>query len=89
MHDNTEAIEIIVNGRVKSLPRKSVTPGGELSFGEVVELAYDPPPSGPYIQFKITYRHSAGRPSDGTLSEGSYVKIQEGTVFNVTHVDKS
>lgn len=89
MHDNTEAIEIIVNGRAKSLSRKSLTPDGEISFGEVVELAFDPPPSGPYIQFRVSYRHGAGRPTNGTLAESSLAKVQEGTVFNVTYVDKS
>lgn len=74
---------IIVNGR-----EKTVT-AGELSFAEIVALAFDSPPTGPYIVFTVTYRRGQGNKPEGTLIEGETVKIKEGMIFNVTATDKS
>ena len=78
-----KSIVIIVNGR------KKVVSSDELSFGEVVKLAYDPIPSGPYISITVTYREGAGRPPEGRLFKGQTVKVKEGTIFNVRITDKS
>ena len=80
-----DKVAIIVNGR----ERVVVSPDGEVSFDEVVRLAFDPPPSGPNIVFTVSYRNGAGRPPDGRLVEGQRVKIQDGTVFNASFTDKS
>lgn len=74
---------IIVNGREK------VVTARELSFAEVVALAFDTPPSGQNIVFTITYRRGEGNKPEGTLVEGETVKIKEGMIFNVTATDKS
>lgn len=83
--ENRNQFTIIVNTREKVV----VSPDGEVSFEEVVALAYDSPPSGPYIEFTIGYRNSAGRSPDGRLFPGQKVRIQDGTVFIVTFTDKS
>lgn len=75
--------KIIVNGREK------VVTARELSFAEVVALAFDTPPSGQNIVFTITYRRGEGNKPEGTLVEGETVKIKEGMIFNVTATDKS
>ncbi len=74
---------IIVNGREKVVTTK------ELTFDEVVALAFDNPPSGPYICFTITYRRGHGNKPEGTLTEGEAVKVKDGMIFNVTATDKS
>ena len=74
---------IVVNGR-----QKVVSPR-ELSFSQIVALAFDNPPSGPNIVFTITYRRGEGHKPEGTLTEGESVKIKEGMIFNVTATDKS
>ncbi len=74
---------IIVNGRQKLVTKK------ELTFAEVVALAFDNPPTGPNIVFTITYRRGEGNKPEGTLVEGETVKIKEGMIFNVTATDKS
>ena len=75
--------DVVVNGRPKTVP------SDDLTFNEVVELAFDPVPTGPYIMFAVTYRNGGGRPPEGSLVQGEGVKVKEGTVFNVTATDKS
>ena len=75
--------EIIVNGR------KKVVTKNELSFDEIVALAFNPVPSGPNIMFTITYRHGPAANPQGNLLEGGDVKLKDGMIFNVTATDKS
>lgn len=74
---------IIVNGRSKTVTKK------ELSFAEIVALAFDNPPTGDNVTFTITYRRGEGNKPEGTLVEGETVKIKDGMIFNVTPTDKS
>ena len=76
-------VTIIVNGRKKTVSEK------ELSFDQLIKLAFDNPPTGEFICFTITYRRGRGDKPEGTLSEGESVKIKRGMVFNVTATDKS
>jgi hypothetical protein len=77
------AITIYVNGREKTVTTK------ELSFDEIVALAFDNPPSGPNVYFTITYRRGHGDKPEGTLAEGETLKLKEGMIINVTPTDKS
>lgn len=83
MNDST--VNIIVNGRQKTVPKNA-----ELTVAQLVALAFDNPPSGANVDFTITYRKGGNehRP-EGTLSGNETVKAKEGTVFNVTATDKS
>ena len=74
---------IIVNTEDKIVTSK------ELSFDEVVLLAFPNPPTGPNVGFTITYRRGHGEKPDGTLVEGGTVKVKDGMIFNVTPTDKS
>ena len=74
---------IIVNGRQKEVTAK------ELSFAEIIALAFDNPPTGPNIVFTVTYRKGEGNKPEGTIVEGDTVKIKDGMIFNVTATDKS
>ena len=89
MIENKDAVTIVVNGRERVIPLKELSSDGEISFGQVVTLAFDPPPSGPNIVFTVSYRKGAGRPPEGTLVAGGRAKVQDGTVFNVSFTDKS
>lgn len=79
-----KAITIIVNGREK------VVTEDELTFDQVVKLAFDSPPYGANTLFTITYRKGGNehRP-EGHLVAGGAVKVKKGTIFNVTATDKS
>lgn len=79
-----KTITIVVNGREKEVPKKD-----ELTFDELVDLAFDNPPTGEFICFTITYRKGHGDKPEGTLPEGESVKVKDGMIFNVTATDKS
>ena len=81
--DQDKNYDIIVNGRQKTVSSDEVT------FNDVVKLALDPVPSDPSIIFHVLYSNSAGRPSAGKLFAGGTVKVQDGTVFNVSKTKKS
>lgn len=78
----TKTVTITVNGRERTVEDK------ELSFEELVRLAFENPASGPYIVFTITYRKGHGNKA-GTLAPGESVKVKEGMIFNVTATDRS
>lgn len=74
---------IIVNGRPKPVEQK------ELSFDDVVKLAFPTPPPGGNIVFTVTFRGADQDPSQGTLVAGGTVIVKDGTRFDVTATDKS
>ena len=82
--EKEKEVTIYVNGRKKDVAKNS-----SLSFAQLVELAFDPVPAGPNFMFTITYTKGEGSKPEGTLVEGSSVKIKDGMVFNVTATDKS
>lgn len=82
--DRERTITIIVNGREKTVTER------ELTFDQVVNLAFDNPPYGANTLFTITYRKSGNEHQpEGHLVAGGTVKVKKGTIFNVTATDKS
>lgn len=75
--------EIVVNGREK------VVTTDEVTFEQLVQLAFNPVPSGPNWVFTVTYRRGGGHKPEGTLKPGEHVKVKKGMIFNVTATDKS
>mgnify|MGYP000716391441 CR=1 FL=1 len=73
---------IIVNGREKQVEKD------DLSFEDVVHLAYDDPPTGENVVITVTYSKGEGG-KQGSLMPGGSVKAKAGMVFNVTATDKS
>ncbi len=73
---------IIVNGREK------VVTGKEISFSQVVELAFGTT-SNPNTIYTVTYKRGEGNKPEGTIVDGDTVKIKNGMIFNVTATDKS
>jgi hypothetical protein len=81
--DHRHEWAILVNGRPKIVHHQ------ELRFEQVVQLAFENPPTGPNVLFTISYTGAAGPKPDGTLTKGHSVKVKDGTVFNVRATDKS
>lgn len=74
---------ITINGRQRQVESE------ELSFDELVDLAFNDPARGPQIVFTITFRGAGGRIQEGELDEGQRLKVRDGTIINVTRTDQS
>lgn len=79
-HD--KEITIIVNAREKSFR------GKEISFEQVVALAFGSVSSNPNIVYTVTYKKGEGN-KEGTMDKGDTVRVKQGMIFNVTQTDKS
>lgn len=79
-----DTVTIIVNGRQRTVPKNS-----EITFEQVVRLAFDPPPTGDGVQFTVQYTRGHGNKPSGTLLEGQSVKAKEGMEFDVTSTNRS
>ncbi len=78
-----EEVMIIVNG--EPIPVQSE----EVSYQEVVNLAYPAPPS-PETLFTVTYRNAEEPKREGSLVPGQSVEAKKkGTIFNVKATTKS
>ena len=76
-------VQIVVNGRPKAVTTK------ELTFDELVHLAYDEVPTGPNVLFTITFRRGHGSKPEGTLVQGETLKVKENMIVHVTATDRS
>ncbi|WP_172592264.1 multiubiquitin domain-containing protein [Subtercola boreus] len=66
-----------INGELVVVPKQ------EVSFAEVVAIAY-PVPGPDEMTYTVTYRHAKGAIHEGHLVEGQFVEIRkEGTEFDV------
>lgn len=74
---------IVVNGRRRDVHKS------QLTFDEIVKLAFDNPPQGEFICLTITFRGGDSSKPEGTLLEGETIKLVCGMIFNVTATDKS
>lgn len=73
-----EGAAIVVNGQLKQVPSR------EVSWVEVVELAFPGDRTNPDLQFIVTYEEAAEQKDDGTLGDTNSVRVREkGTVFHV------
>ncbi|MGZ4753424.1 MAG: multiubiquitin domain-containing protein [Acidimicrobiia bacterium] len=82
--ERPKTVTIVVNGEKKEVDKKD-----ELTFDEVVDLAFNPRPVGQQIEYEITYWRGHGNKPEGHLVEGGSVKVKDGIVFNVSYTDKS
>jgi hypothetical protein len=76
-------VTIIVNGRQKTVEKT------EISFEEVVKLAFGSAPAGENTIHTVVYRRGDGHKPEGTLVEGETVKVKDGMIFDVTATNKS
>ncbi len=82
---NDKDVTIIVNGT-----QKTVDKNAELSYEEVVALAFENPPTGENILITVNYRRGHGNKPEGSLAAGDPpVKVKDGMIFDVTPTDKS
>ena len=80
---DNKAFSIVINGRRRDVESE------ELTFDELVDLAFEDPARGPQIVFTITFREAGGRVTEGELDEGQRLKVRNETIINVTRTDQS
>ena len=81
--EHQKSYEIYINGRPREVTES------QLSFEQVVRLAYDPPPAGENVQITVVFRRGHGNKPEGSLMPGQVLKIKEGMIIDVTATDKS
>jgi len=77
-HEKEKEINIIVNGRPKKVPDK------DISFEDVVALAFSPIPANAF--FTVTWSHGN---KGGSLQASQTVPVQNGMKFDVTETGQS
>ena len=82
-HGEKKTVNIIVNGREKPVEKT------DLTYDEVVALAFNPPPTGDNILITIVYRRGHGEKPEGSLLPGGSVKVKDGMILDVTATDRS
>lgn len=77
-------VNVVVNGTPKQVA------SGELTFEQVVELAFPNPWGNPNMIYTVAYRRGHGSKPQGTMAQGGDpVKVKDGMIFDVTPTDKS
>ena len=82
--ERPKTVTIVVNGRPREVPKND-----DLTFEEVISLAFPNPPTGDGIQYTVQYTRGHGNKPAGTLVEGQSVKAKEGMEFDVTSTNRS
>ena len=82
-NESDKRLDIIVNGT------RHPVPDDEVSFDQVVNIAYPDGGRGPLITYTVNFYNGAGCPPEGKLTKNQKVKVKDGTVFNVTRTDRS
>lgn len=77
-----QSFSIVVNGRKKEVAEK------ELSYWEVIRLAFPDAEPHPQIFFTVTFRRGKSE-QKGQLVEDETVGIHEGMIFDVDRTDRS
>ena len=82
-HGHPKPTTIFVNGKQKTVEK------GKLSYQQVVDLAFENPPTGENVLITITYERGHSDKPQGSLTPGESVEVVEGMRFDVTATDKS
>jgi len=81
--EEKKTLTIIVNGTPHEVSQD------EISYTEVVKLAFPEFGSHPERTYSVTYRRGHGNKPEGILSAGGNVKVKDGMVFDVSETSQS
>lgn len=82
-NEHKHEVRIYVNGVQKEVPP------GEVTFEQIVALAFPTPVSGQNILYTVSYDDGPPPNRSGSLIAGQKVVVTDGMIFNVTATDKS
>ena len=83
MVEEKKSVTIIVNGDPHDWPKE------EISYTEVVVLAFPDSQQHPEITYSVKYKNRHGDKPEGILAPGALVKVKEGMIFTVTETGQS
>ena len=83
LHFPHRAVTLIVNTREKKWEKP------QISFEEVVTLAFGSYSQDPNVIYTVTFSHGPKPKHEGTLVRGQSVKVKNEMVFNVSQTNKS
>ena len=81
--EHSKQVTIIINARPEMVVKD------DISYDEVVALAFPNPPTGDNVLFVVMYRRGHGDKPQGTLVQGQTVKVKDGMIFDVSPNNKS
>jgi len=81
--DKTKMVTIVVNGTAYEEEKNEIT------YDEVVTLAFPDFPQHPERTYSVTYERGQGNKPTGILSPGGKVRVKEGMSFKVKHTGQS
>lgn len=81
--DVKKKVTIIVNASPFNVEKD------EMSYDEIVTLAFPDFPQHPERTYSVTYEKGNGNKPAGILSPGGIVKVKDGMVFYVKHTGQS
>jgi hypothetical protein len=82
-NDHEKTVTIIVDATPHQWPKEEIT------YAEVVTLAFPDYPNHPEISYSVKYKRGPGHKPEGTLSPGGSVKVKDEMVFNVSQTGQS
>lgn len=74
---------VVVNGHTNTVAAEEIT------FEELLALAFSPVPAGRHRVFTVTYRGGPADRPEGSLTPGSTVRVRDWMAFHVTHSSSS
>lgn len=77
-------VTVIVNGTPHEVEKKD-----ELTYDEVVTMAFPDYPQHPERTYSVTYKKGHGEKPEGILAPGGSVKVKDGMNFYVKHTGQS
>ncbi len=81
--EKKKMVTIIVNGTPYEEEKNEIT------YDEVVTLAFSDFPQHPERTYSVTYERAHGNKPIGILSPGGKVRVKEGMTFKVKHTGQS
>lgn len=76
-------VTIVVNGTPHEVEKDEIT------YTEVVTLAFPDFPQHPEINYSVKYRRGHGNKPEGILSPGASVKVKDEMIFDVSPTGQS
>ncbi|MBI5066932.1 MAG: multiubiquitin domain-containing protein [Deltaproteobacteria bacterium] len=80
---HTKEVQVFVNSRPKTVSEK------EISYAEIVKLAFADAFQNPNTLYTVTYRYADGDKRGGSMVEGDTIKVKKEMQFNVQFSTRS